>query len=177
MKQLVESAKHTLTQLSTFLEQIHSSEYQQAFPLLSDSTIGMHVRHVVEFYQCLLKGYLDGQINYDARERSLLQESNIAYTQRCIENVQQELDRLHENKSLALYTSQNVDSSYLIIESSLFRELSYVIEHTIHHLAIIKMACIAYLPSIQLDADFGVAYSTIKYRNDVYGHLFAQTPK
>lgn len=172
MKQLVESAKHTLTQLSGFLEQIQSSEYQQAFPLLSDSTIGMHVRHVIEFYQCLIKGHLDGQINYDARERSLLQESNIAYAQSCIENLQHDLDMLHENKSLALYTSQNVDTSYLIIESSLFRELSYVIEHTIHHFAIIKMACIAYLPSIQLDADFGVAYSTIKYRNHVHSHLF-----
>ncbi len=65
MKELIESAKLTLTQLDYFLNHIQPLEYQQKLPLLSESTIGMHVRHIIEFYQCLIKGQLQGQINYD----------------------------------------------------------------------------------------------------------------
>lgn len=171
MKHLVESAKHTLSQLDIFLTSIETLQYKQQLPLLSESTIGMHVRHIIEFYQCLIKGQLQGQINYDARERNLLQESNIEYARSCIDNILIDLDMIQENKSIHLITEQNKTESKLVIDSNLYRELSYVIEHTIHHFAIIKMACITYFPSILFDADFGIAYSTIKYRNRVYSHL------
>jgi len=171
MKHLLESAKHSLMQLDAFLNCIETSQYQQQLPLLSESTLGMHVRHIIEFYQCLIKGQLQGQINYDARERSLLQESNIEYARSCIKNLQIDLEMISENKSIHLITEQNNIESKLIIDSNLYRELSYVIEHTIHHFAIIKMACITYFPSILFDEDFGIAYSTINYRNRVHSHL------
>ena len=171
MIELIESAKLTLNQLDSFLNHIQPSEYQQKLPLLSESTIGMHVRHIIEFYQCLIKGQLQGQINYDARERSLLQESNIEYARDCIDNLRIDIDMIQENKSIDLITEQNKIESKFVIESNLYRELSYIIEHTIHHFAIIKMACTIYFPAIQFDADFGIAYSTIKYRNRVYSHL------
>jgi len=44
-----------------------------------------------------------------------------------------------------------------------FREVVYNTEHTIHHLALIKVAIIDMKLDI-VDNDFGMAYSTIKYQ-------------
>lgn len=171
MKQLIDSAHFTLRQLNLFLNNVSVDEYNFQLQVLSGSSIGMHVRHVIEFYQCLLNDRLSGQINYDARERNHLLETNIPFAQTSIALIQEELNRIPSNASLTLVTEQNFETVLLPIETNFCRELSYVIEHTIHHLAIIKIACISYFPAIQLDADFGVAYSTIKYRNHVHSHL------
>ena len=117
MTLLIDAAKHSLLQLDQFLNDIDPIEYQQPYPLLSQSTIGMHVRHIIEFYQCLIKGQLQGQINYDARERSLLQETNIEYARACIANLHIDLDMVNENKPIALTTEQNSNQSSLVIES------------------------------------------------------------
>jgi uncharacterized damage-inducible protein DinB len=173
MNYLVESANHTLYQLKSFLKQVSLEEYTNPLPILSDSTLGMHVRHIIEFYQCIVKGYLNGEMDYDARERSLLQESSIDYACSCIENLLIDFTMFEVDKSILLKTEQNMNEHTCTIKTSLSRELSYVIEHTIHHLAIVKMGCIAAYQHIQFDKDFGVAYSTIKYRERVHSDLSA----
>lgn len=171
MKYLIESASHVLEQLNAFLDQLDEKDYVQKIDILSDSTMGMHVRHVIEFYQCLIKGVLQGEMDYDARERSLLQETNIAYAISCIENVLVDLSMIDSNKEIILYTAQHHSENKLSIRSNLARELSYVIEHSIHHFAIIKMGCMVAFPAIQFPPNFGVAYSTVKYRDRVHRNL------
>ena len=171
MKQLIDSAHFTLRQLNLFLNNVSVDEYNFQLQVLSGSSIGMHVRHVIEFYQCLLNDRLSGQINYDARERNHNLETDIHLAKIRIALIQEELNQISSNTPLTLITEQNFDTTIFHIETNFYRELSYVIEHTIHHQAILKIACISYFPAIQLDADFGVAYSTIKYRNHVHRHL------
>ena len=50
------------------------------------------------------------------------------------------------------------------VSSSFFRELTYLIEHTIHHLAIIKIGLNEVYPAIEIPKNFGVAHSTIRYQ-------------
>ncbi len=171
MSHLVESATNTLEQLSHFLHQINEQQYCTSLPIFSESTVGMHVRHIIEFYQCLLKGVQQGEMDYDARERSLLQETNIAYALECIQNLCIDLSSIQSNKPILLMSTQKNANQKLTIESNIFRELLYVIEHTIHHLAIIKMGCMSAFPNIQFHKDFGVAYSTLKFRESVHSNL------
>jgi len=49
-------------------------------------------------------------------------------------------------------------------------ELVYNIEHAIHHMAIIRIAVEKELPSIKLDKYFGLACSTIRFRDDLCAH-------
>jgi uncharacterized damage-inducible protein DinB len=173
MSHLVESAKNTLQQLDHFLGQIEEKQYNTPLPLFSESTVGMHVRHIIEFYQCLVKGVQHGEMDYDARERSHLQETNIEYAKECIQNVLIDFGMMQTNKPILLKAEQKSAMQKLDIESNIYRELLYVIEHTIHHLAIIKMGCMSAFPGIQFHRDFGVAYSTIKFRDSVYSNLSA----
>jgi hypothetical protein len=53
-----------------------------------------------------------------------------------------------------------------IVTTTYFREIVYNIEHTIHHLALIKVALIELKLSL-VDNNFGMAYSTIKYKSSL----------
>ena len=152
-----------ITQLTDLLNDIESAVYKDALRPLHYSTMGQHVRHITEFYLCLLKGYKTGVVDYDARERNLLIEIDKDFTIETLEQVIQDLKRLNSDKSLILKSSFGGDES-MDIPTSFSRELTYLIEHTIHHLAIIKIGLNEVYPEIEIAKNFGVAHSTIKFR-------------
>ena len=153
----------TITKLTDLLNNIELSVYKDALRPLHYSTVGQHVRHISEFYLCLLKGYETGVVDYDARERNLLIEIDKDFTIETLENVIQNLENLKMDKSLILKSSFGSNES-IEMTTSFFRELTYLIEHTIHHLAIIKIGLNEVYPEIKIPKNFGVAYSTVSYR-------------
>jgi len=58
---------------------------------------------------------------------------------------------------------QKVDSELVCIETNYYRELLYNLEHCIHHQALIRVALFQ-MENIKVNANFGVAPSTIEYR-------------
>ncbi len=162
-KMLKETNIHIINQLTDLLNDIDLAVYKDALRPLHYSTMGQHVRHITEFYLCLLKGYESGVVNYDARERNLLIEIDKDFTVDTLENVVQELTKLQSDKLLILKSSFGCDEP-MEIPTSFFRELIYLIEHTIHHLAIIKIGLNEVHPEIEIPKNFGVAHSTIRFR-------------
>lgn len=158
---LKEISKKQLLELKFILNQITESDYNKPLPVLSDSTIGKHVRHILEFYECLFVSCTDDVVCYDHRKRNLLLEENVRFTSGYITEITDMLDKADINKRLLLKAIYE-DADFLM-ESSLYREITYNIEHTVHHLAIIKIAIASALNYIQLPKDFGYAQSTISY--------------
>lgn len=152
-----------ITQLTDLLNDIDSVIYKDALRPLHYSTTGQHVRHITEFYLCLLKGYQTGVVDYDARERNLLIEIDKDFTIETLEKVIDDLTTSKIDKPLVLKSSFGSDES-VEIPTSFFRELTYLIEHTIHHLAIIKIGLNEVYPEIQIPKNFGVAHSTIRFK-------------
>ena len=152
-----------IDQLIDLLNDIESVVYKDALQPLHFSSVGQHVRHITEFYLCALKGYESGIVNYDARERNLLIEIDKDFTVKILENVKIQLSTLNLDQNLIL-KSKFGGEEILEIPSSFFRELMYLIEHTIHHLAIIKIGLNEVHPDIEIPKNFGVAHSTIRYR-------------
>ena len=58
-------------------------------------SIGKHVRHVVEFYECLLLNSINDVVNYDERKRNLLLEENLKYT---IDYITEIIDVLQKDR-------------------------------------------------------------------------------
>jgi hypothetical protein len=162
-KMLQQTNIQIITQLTDLLNDIDSVVYKDALRPLHYSTTGQHVRHITEFYLCLLKGYESGEVDYDARERNLLIEINKDFTIEILENIVQDLRKLKSDKPLILKSSFGGEES-MEIPTSFFRELTYLIEHTIHHLAIIKIGLNEVYPEIQIPKNFGVAHSTIRFQ-------------
>ena len=152
-----------IDQLIDLLNDIDSTVYKDALQPLHFSTVGQHVRHITEFYLCALKGHENGVVDYDARERNLLIEIDKNFTIELLENVKTQLQTLKSDHNLILKSKFGGDEA-LEIPSSFFRELTYLIEHTIHHLAIIKIGLNEVHPEIEIPKNFGVAHSTLRYR-------------
>ena len=156
---LLPSIKNTLTELSDLLKQLSVNDYISPCYGLSNATIGEHTRHIIEMFQCLENQYESGIVNYDARKRDYLIQTDPAFANKTISLVIEQLDK--QNKNIIL--KQLVDGEELRIESNYFRELLYNLEHCIHHQALIKVAVLQN-ENIAIDENFGVARSTIEYR-------------
>jgi uncharacterized damage-inducible protein DinB len=152
-----------IDQLIDLLNDIDAVVYKEALRPLHFSTVGQHVRHITEFYLCALKGYESKIVDYDARERNLLIEIDKDFTVETLQNVKHQLQTFKLDCLLTL-KSKFGEEEALEIPSSFFRELTYLIEHTIHHLAIIKIGLNEVYPEINIPKNFGVAHSTLRYR-------------
>ncbi len=151
-----------LQSLSKLLQRLTDEQYNQKVAHLGNSSIGGHTRHVIELLQCAIDGYSTGQVDYVNRKRNLQLETDRVFA----EVVLQQLDGfiIVPDRQLKLIVEQ-IDGSIELtnVTTTYYREMVYNTEHTIHHLALIKVAII----EMKLDLvgnDFGMAYSTIKYK-------------
>jgi hypothetical protein len=152
-----------LTQLHDLLGVISHEAYCCPLNLLHGSSIGQHVRHTIEFYQCLCEQAPLGFIDYDARARDLRLETDAVFAQSAIDALLQQIAQIRENQALKLQSS--LGEEVAVIPTTVARELVYMAEHAIHHFAIIKIALREQFPQVSLPLHFGVAYSTIKYQS------------
>lgn len=157
---LIPSINRTLHELELLLAQLSNVDFTFPCKGLSNSTIGDHTRHIIEMFQCLENQFESGIVNYDKRNRDYRIQTDTNFALQCIGDIKNQLDK--ENKTLLL--QQIIDGEELKIESNYFRELLYNLEHCIHHQALIKVG-ILHLDTIFVDENFGVARSTIEYRN------------
>lgn len=160
-------AKENLLQLKDLLQQIEQEHYTDKSAILSDSTFGLHIRHILEFYLLLVSGSFSGTISYDKRERDMRIETNPDFAVKTIDRLLIGIDTLDNNLQVKFEGdySKSGDTQN-VIYSSVGRELAYCIEHSIHHQAIIKAGLISMGLEHLTDEHFGVTYSTIRYRND-----------
>ncbi len=151
-----------LQQLATLLSSLTVTEYTTKSALLGNSSIGAHVRHTIEMYQCMLNGYESGLINYEKRERNIVIECDQELAAKVLFGLCNSLPL--QNKTLTLegeYCSDDV--ALMGIPTNYYRELIYNLEHTIHHMALIRVG-VQTLTDINLPKDFGVAPSTLKHQ-------------
>ena len=157
---IIASIKENFNEIINLLEKLDDTNYTFCHPELSNATIGEHTRHIIEMYQSLINNYENGVINYDKRERNFHIQTEKNFAIACMNNIIAEIDK--PNKKLIL--QQGLDKISYTIDSNYERELLYNLEHSIHHQALIKVAVLKN-PSIELIDNFGVAKSTIEYRN------------
>lgn len=156
---LIPSINNSLNELIGLLNQLPENEYSKPCFELSGATIGEHIRHIVEMFQCLNQNYNSGFVNYDKRERNVLIQTNIDFAVQIILDIKNDISK--ENKNLELH--QLIDGVAVKIQSNYYRELLYNLEHCIHHQALIKVAVLKN-EAIVVHENFGVARSTIEYR-------------
>ena len=158
---LKEECSRTLSELSVLIGKLDNEQYASPLPILSGNSIGKHIRHIVEFYQCLLSGLALGEINYDARQRDGNLEMDPEYTTNFISSLVMSIRKNANDQVLVLVVA--LGGSDHKVNTTYYRELAYNIEHAVHHLAIIKIAILQCFPSVELPIDFGVAHSTVQF--------------
>jgi uncharacterized damage-inducible protein DinB len=161
--QLVKGCQHCLQQCELLLGLVSQESYSARSE--PTSSIGAHVRHILDRFQCFFAGLQSGTINYDARKRDQSIEANLEAASFALSSVSRRIDTLDLSevlgRTVAVRESVYHESPLAEIPSTFDRELTGLISHSTHHLAII--ALIAKSLGYALDADFGKAPSTIVY--------------
>jgi hypothetical protein len=160
-KRLIEDCIAIFKQGENLLQSIENNDIY--------AKIGGHFRHCTDFVDCLFSGIESGKIDYNKRERNLLIETDIKTAlikiNETIENLQtwslldfsQVILVRHE-----MATDEFDEKSWC--SSTLAREVEFMQSHTVHHYAIIGLKLVS--SGIQVDENFGVADSTLKYREN-----------
>ena len=159
--QFKEAIKNVFNQLDESLIKLSEAQYKQPSKILFNATIGQHVRHIIELYICLYNGYETGVVNYEKRNRDIRIETDKDFAIEFLQMITHNLDK--SNKDLLLEACD--DHSPVPIATNYYREIIYNLEHTVHHMALIRVG-INEVSTITIPDGFGVASSTIKYRKE-----------
>lgn len=165
MQQIKESNQNIISQLSDFIKQFSNDEYALKIDLISGSSIGMHVRHILEFYSCFLDNLTNQEICYDSRKRELVYEVDVNLTLSKFKDISKQINKISENTVICITSNtSNNEKDSVIIKTSLARELLYTLDHAIHHMALIKIAAKTSFPETKINPEFGVAPSTLRFQ-------------
>ncbi len=159
---LYDTAGKIFCQLEDILVRIPASDYARKIALLQNASIGQHVRHLLEIFRELNKGYERGVINYELRERDALLEHDPLAAASCLRHIRADLKKTDcPLRFQAFGTDASLDC--LDTETNYVRELAYSVDHAIHHMALIRVGL--QLAAYEMkDENFGVAFATQQYR-------------
>ena len=160
--QLQQAVNNVFIQLAGSMEQLSPEQYTLPCKNLTNSTIGQHVRHIIEMFQCLEIGYQSGKVNYEKRKRDQQIETDKQFALGILKEIHAGLGK--EDKSLILEGVYNDDSAQLMqFATNYYREIVYNLEHTIHHMALIRVG-LKELTSMDLPDSYGMASATVKHK-------------
>ena len=160
MKSLLELNRRFLLQALHLLGEMDSATYTSPCAAAFSSSIGQHVRHCVEHYEEFLAALSNSrELNYDKRPRDLHVETDMSEAMSRLRKIRDDLGSLPGNCQPLRIRDCEVD---LASESSVCREMQFLVSHTVHHFALISI--IAGLSGLRTPEDFGIAPSTLKAR-------------
>jgi len=162
---IIKNTQDILEQVRTLVSSLSEDQFISELKVLNGSTIGQHVRHMVEFYIELYKGCKTGIVSYDDRVRDLKLESDQKFVLSNLDEISYLCGEYDLERSLIVVSNHgNISDSVMESRTSFMRELVYAADHTVHHLAIVKIAMKIEFPSLVIPENVGVAPSTIRYR-------------
>ena len=171
---LIQANVEALTQGKGLLKQLTQEQFVCVCEPYVFSTIGEHIRHVLDMYRSLM--VLDSNtlgnevlIDYDSRTRGNPVEKSREAALVAVEDVLawvMRLEQFHSQEKwdfrLSIKTEVCLESTATAtIASNLARELVFVSSHAVHHFALI--AVIAKLQDVDVPQSFGVAPATATF--------------
>lgn len=164
--ELVTSAIEALRQGETILRGLSDEQYTRKVPVMFNGSIGGHYRHCLDHFQSLLAAAVEGDLNYDQRERGTLIETDravaLAATLDLLAGYEQFETSLIGRELLVTCKTSFSTAHSQSCGSLVGRELMYVVAHAVHHYAI--MGAMTAIMGLSVPQGFGVAPSTLKYQ-------------
>lgn len=162
---VVKGNLETIQQAQGLLDSLDDSSYCHICTPHINSSIGQHIRHIIDNYLVIVNGFSKKHIDYNLRRRGAKVETCLTTAKQELNNIKQWLLTLSQE---ALATPVTIVSEVCLEEeqsdhlvSSLHRELIFVASHCIHHMALIGVA--VKLQNLETPKHFGLAPATATY--------------
>ena len=150
-----------LADLALVLERVSDLDYVAKAPGGVSGAIGAHVRHCLDHVNAVLDPAPDGVVRYDGRRRQPTLETDRHAAAATLRRSAERLDALtRETADAPLLLESQVDRQGVCVQvvSSLARELVFVLQHTIHHQALVALLLAG--RGVAVPYTFGYAPST-----------------
>jgi uncharacterized damage-inducible protein DinB len=153
-----------LGQARQVLLNLTAQEYALA-PTGFHSSLGQHMRHILDHYRAILNAGATGIVNYELRERNTPVESDIGEALKAIHDICSRLHSIADGPILLQLETSAGFADGQTMASSVERELIFAFSHCVHHFAIMGI----FLRAIgkPAPADFGVAPATLAYHESL----------
>lgn len=162
MQELVNANIEALEQVLSLVRAAKGALYTEVPAAVAYGT-GRHVRHILDHYVALQSGLDSGHVDYDkrCRDSDVETDSSVA-EQRIIALIHWLGENVAADIKLNMKTEISVSNQHHVtVNSSLRRELVYLLNHTLHHCAYASL--ILRLLGVNTDAHIGIAPATSSY--------------
>ena len=105
-----------------------------------------------------------GSFSYDRRRRDLQIETEVAAARASVAWSKRHLEQLGADRELRMDADLPGVPLGTGAETTLKRELLYLADHGVHHLAMVRIALEQALPHVRINGHLGVAVSTQNHR-------------
>ena len=159
---MIDAIEKNLERGIVLLQNISDQQYSDTSTAPYNSSIGGHMRHILDVFSCIFKGLESREVDFSARERNELAEN---YTENGIAYFKLVIDELRKlanaDFEMMLKVSDDLGLGKVTTDYTLGAALSQAHSHAIHHFA--SIGYIINTLGIQLpDADFGYNPTTPK---------------
>ena len=165
MNKVIKGSIESLEQVIDFIQGLSDETYMQIPEPLFNSSIGEHLRHILDLYMALITANDLQNINYDVRRRGLALETDkeegikeLYIVCDWLKSLDVTLFDMNTNISTEVSVSDKVTASF---SSTVGREICFVSLHLTHHLAL--MAVIAKFLGHSVSQNLGVAPTTATF--------------
>ena len=161
---LLKPLQDSLQQINTVLGSIARLDREESQQVYVGARIGNHVRHVLDHFYALLQLADSHTVDYNVRSRDSLTETDIGFAQAQIDEILVKLDNMEFDDRVVECVSEIdvAESKSASFPSTASREGLWVLNHTIHHVALIKV--LAEQRGILLSEQIGLAPATATYQ-------------
>ncbi|MFT5163676.1 MAG: putative damage-inducible protein DinB [Alteromonadaceae bacterium] len=163
MNQLLKGCAEALAQIGVIIDATIEKQTATGQNIYQVSRLGSHVRHVVDHFLALQKGLTTQVIDYNQRNRDSIIQTDINAGAQAIEGIIEQLSQM-PSTDFKVSVICEIDCSVTLSEqfdSTLRRELLYLINHTIHHTAYVKLLVKPY--GVTLADPIGIAPGTATF--------------
>ncbi|MFH6770217.1 hypothetical protein V8G56_15810 [Gaetbulibacter aquiaggeris] len=102
------------------------------------SSIGSHIRHILDFYDCILNRASEAYIDLTLRRRSVLVETNCTEALKYYKAITSKLNNITYNFEDEIYVIDDLGNGKIKIRYTIGALFAQANSHTIHHYAIIN---------------------------------------
>ncbi len=161
MNIIIQSTLKTLQKSEALLNSLKDDDLCDASLAPYYSSIGSHIRHILDFYDCIFKLSSDNEIDLTARSRNKAIESKCTCAKNYLNDIIDKLSTTDFDMNDEVYVVDDLGLGKTEIKYTLGAVFTQANSHTIHHYAIISYI----LEGLKIpfnDEDFGYNPTTPK---------------
>ena len=135
---IISAINENLNQAVSLLDTIDNTIYNDTTVGPYHSSIGSHLRHTLDFFNCIIEGLDQNQIDLTARKRDEKVATSIAEAKKSIFNIQETLITfLSVNTDYLIHVTDNLGQGNVTVNYTLDSIMAHANSHAVHHFATI----------------------------------------